>query len=455
MLLALALTALTAIIVAFVVLPLLRGGRPAPERSQFDRAVYRDQLRELQRDEARGLIAPAEAASARIEIERRLLAAADEGTAPNPARSAPSPLLAVALAVLLPGASVLLYLALGAPGVPDQPYAARAPERALAARGGHADLAKTVAALEAKLKQAPESDADWLLLAQSEAALGDWQKSADAYREAMRLTEQRPDIAASYGEMLVMAAGGIVTPRAREAFEAALARDGANAVARYYLALGDAQEGKAEAAIAAWQKLAAEQAADSPVRAELSQRIEETARAAGLPAPALAPPQAGPSAAQMAAAANMPAEEREKMIRGMVAGLAAKLAGSPDDVDGWLRLGRAYAVLGERDKAADAYEHAARLRPEDARIPLAEAEALLPDRRPETPVPARAVQLLKRADALDPRQPTALWYLGLAAAQQRDFAAADGYWQRLLALLPPDTDQRRAVAAALEALKRK
>ena len=457
MLLALALTALTALIVAFVVLPLMHSARPAPERGQFDRAVYRDQLKELERDEARGLIAPREAASARLEIERRLLAADDARSGAAAPSGAASPWLAVTLALLLPGAAVLLYLALGTPSAPDQPYAARSGERALAAGGGHGDMAKTAAALEAKLKQAPDNEGDWLLLARTEAALGHWQKSADAYGEAMRLTKGRPDVAASYGEMLVAAAEGIVTPRARAALSTALAGDPGNAVARYYLALGDAQEGKAQEAIAAWQKLAAEESADSPARAELKERIAETARAAGLPAPELATPQAraGPSPEQMAAAANMPPEERQKMIRGMVDALAAKLEGAPDDVEGWLKLGRAYGVLGERDKAVDAYERAARLRPEDAQIPLAEAEILLPDRRPDTPVPEKAVELLQRVDTLDPRQPAPLWYLGLAAAQKRDFAAAQGYWQRLLALLPPDTDQHRAVAAALEALRGK
>jgi len=118
-------------------------------------------------------------------------------------------------------------------------------------------------------------------------------------------------------------------------------------------------------------------------------------------------------------------------------------------------LGRAYGVLGERDKAADAYEHAASLKPDDAAILVAEGEALLPDHRPQTAVPERVVTLMKRAETLDPKQPAALWYLGLAAAQQRRFEEATGYWQRLSTALPADSDQHKAVMAALEAIKGK
>lgn len=455
MLLAVALAVMTLVVIATVVLPLMKGARPAPERGAFDRAVYLDQLRELDRDLARGLIDDVQARTARLEIERRLLASAAESEPPAAAKGG-SVALAFGLALLVPAAAVLIYLAVGSPGVPDQPYAERGPERALAAAGnGHGDLEKTAAALEAQLKADPSNDAQWLLLARTEAALGHWQKSAEAYRAAMRLTHDRPDVAAAYGEMLVMAADGIVTARAHDILAAALQRDPGNVAARYYLALAAAQAGDAETAIAAWQKLAAEQPADSPLRNELKTRIAEAAQSAGIAVPALAPPAAGPSAAEIAQLQQMTPEARETMIRGMVAQLAEKLAAQPDDLAGWLRLGRAYAVLGEHDKAVDAYARAAKLKPDDPQILVAEAEALMPDPKPETPIPPQAVDLLRHAAAIDPQQPAALWYLGLAAAQQRNFDAATGYWQRLLAVLPPDSEQHRSVAEAIAAIKAK
>ncbi|HKW52531.1 MAG TPA: tetratricopeptide repeat protein, partial [Stellaceae bacterium] len=308
-------------------------------------------------------------------------------------------------------------------------------------------------ALEQDLQAHPEDAEKWLLLARSAATLGQWQKSANAYQKALALTKNRPDVASAYGEMLVFAAEGIVTPRAQEAFTAALARAPKDMAARYYLALAAAQAGDAQAAIDAWQKLAAD-VAEPELRDRLRARIAETASNAGIAAPKLAAP-AGPSAEDQTRAEQMTPEQRQQMIRGMVDGLAAKLKANPEDLDGWMRLARAYTVLGERDKAVDAYEQAARLKPDDTGIALAEADALIVDHSPQVPLPERAVALWRHVDTLDPKQPQALWYLGLAEAQQRHLAEASGYWQRLLPLLPEGSDQHKMVAAAIAALEGK
>ncbi len=454
MLLALALTLLTALVVGTIIVPVMRGTRSAPERAAFDRAVYRDQLKELEREAARGLISQDQAATARLEIERRLLAL---GTAPSaaPQGSAGNPRLAILLALILPGAALGIYLALGSPGLPDQPFAARQAERSVTAADGQLDLDKTVAALQEKLRANPESAEGWLLLARTQAARHRWQESADAYRRAMELAKGRPDIAASYGEMLVMAADGIVTPAAHEAFSAVATQDPGNAAARFYLALAAAQAGDAQTAIAGWQSLAAETPADSPLRSELQRRIGDAATRAGLAVPELAAPAPGPTERDVAAAGDKTPAQRQEMIRGMVEGLAAKLAAHPEDVAGWQRLGRAYSVLGEREKAADAYEHAAQLKPEDISMLLAEAEALLGGLKPEDPFPERALTVLKRIEARMPGQPAVLWYLGLAAAKARDFKGAEGYWQRFLAVTPPDSEEYKAVSAALATVQGK
>jgi cytochrome c-type biogenesis protein CcmH len=264
--------------------------------------------------------------------------------------------------------------------------------------------------------------------------------------------------------MLVLAANGIVTPAAHDAFEKSLARDPREGVARFYLAVADAQAGKADVAITAWQKLASEVPENAPMRTELQRRIAAAAASAGIAAPPLAAPAAaapataaapGPDAAQMSEAANMPPEQRQAMIRGMVERLATRLQTAPDDLDGWQRLGRAYGVLGERDKAADAYEHAATLDPKNVRIPLDEIDALLSDQAMEQPISDRVMALLHKAEALSPDEPEVLWYLGLAAAQTRKPDDAARYWNRLLAALPADAPERKTVSDALAALKTK
>ena len=453
MLLALALAAMTAIAVAAVVLPLMNGIRPVHERAAFDRAVYRQQLKELESDAARGLISESQMTAARLEIERRLLAADSQPAAPPP-RDAGGRLVAVALPLAMPALAAGLYLALGSPNVPDQPYAARESERTLVAKN-HLELAETASALEEKLTHDADDSQDWLLLARTQAALGQWGKSAEAYRRTIALTKGRPDVLAGYGEILVMAADGFVTPEARKAFDAALTGDPRSVAARYYLALGAAQAGQAKDAIDSWQALAAETAAGSPLREDLKARIAETARTANLPVPTLAPSAAvdGPTAEDMAQVAQMTTEQQHEMIKGMVAGLAAKLKANPDDPEGWLKLAHAYSVLGERDKAVDAYEQAATLRPNDPSIPLRAAESLIAEGTPDTPVPERVVALLRRVEAIDPKQPEALWYLGFAAVQRGHFAEAAAYWRRVLTVLPAQSEQYRTVSAALQTLK--
>lgn len=439
-----------------IIAPLLRGSRPVASRGSFDQAVYRDQLRELDRDIARGVITPADAEAARLEIQRRLLAADRlPATAPRLSRS---PILAGIVFLVVAGGSVGGYLWLGAPGMPDEPFAARKGEMARAS--GPSSLQQATAALAAKLKQNPSDAAGWLLYARSLSELNEWDQAEAAYRHAMDLGQNGPDVAADHGEVLVMQAGGTVTPAAEAAFRQVLAADPSNAMARYYLAVAAMQAGEPRQAIDGFQRLLAEMPADSPLRPQLGQKVAEAARAAGIPVPELAKgtaPEAtpGPTPEAMANAAGMSDEQRQTMIRGMVANLAAKQAADPGNLDGWLRLGQAYAVLHEPDKAADAFDRAAKLRPDDVSIPLQEIRALLGDQAPMDKLPPRVISLLKHVEATAPDEPLVLWYLGLAAAQDRRVDEARGYWSRLLARLPPDGDDAKMVKSAIDAIAKK
>lgn len=118
------------------------------------------------------------------------------------------------------------------------------------------------------------------------ASLDQWEKSIRAYEQVMRLVPNEPDVLAGYGEMLEMAADGVVTPAARKAFAVALARDPANDVARFYATLAAAEAGESQQAIDLWLKLLADVPEDSEMREEISRRITESAQIAGIPAPA-------------------------------------------------------------------------------------------------------------------------------------------------------------------------
>jgi len=473
MLLPLALALVTAMALVVVIAPLMKGLAGMPSRLDFDRAVYRDQLGELERDRTRGLVGEREAETARLEIERRLLAA-DRADRAQPSEGRALPVAAASIALVLAAGAGLLYAYLGSPGVPDQPAAMRETD---AATGGDADAGNGLQSLEAQVQAKPDDVEGWAALARAQANAGNWPQSIDAYTHAVALAPDRADLQSALGEAEVFAADGVVTPKASDDFKKSLAHNPQDGVSRYYLALADAQAGKTQAAIAAWQKMAAESPADAPVRAQLQQRIAEAARQAGIPVPPLAPPaQAvaqpappaatssapetaaappGPNAAQMAAAANMSPQDREKMIRGMVDQLAAQLKANPNDGDGWIRLARSYSVLGERDKSADAYAQAAKLDPANVQIKLGEVDALLDGDAMNQSIPPRVIALLHEVEAQSPQEPEALWYLGLAAAQSKNPTEATSYWNRLLAALPPDAPERKTVSDALAALNGK
>src|SRR5690242_12139490 len=277
--LALAILVTMVIVLALVLGPLLKPARAPATREAFDRAVYRDQLKELEREVARGAVAESEAATARLELQRRLLAADSEDKAAT--GGARKPLLAatIALAIVLIAGS--LYLQLGSPGLPDDPYAGRQAER------------DEVAQQQAQINQ----------------------------------------------------------------------------------------------------------------------------------------------------------------IRGMVAKLAEEMRQRPDDLEGWLRLGRSYAVLGQADDAAAAFAQAEKLKPNDPAVLMSEAQALMAGHSLSEPMAPQVIALLERIQTIDPDEPAVLWYLGLHAAQQGDFKTARADWQKVKDKMPPDSEEARTVGTALDAIK--
>jgi cytochrome c-type biogenesis protein CcmH len=275
----LALIGTTLIVLTLVLGPLLKPARAPVTREAFDRAVYRDQLKELEREVARGAVAENEAATARLELQRRLLAADSDDKAANAGTR--KPLLAGALALAIVLIAGGLYWRLGSPGVPDDPYANRQAER------------DQVAQQQAQLNQ----------------------------------------------------------------------------------------------------------------------------------------------------------------IRGMVAKLADDMKQHPGDLEGWLRLGRSYAVLGQPDDAAAAFAQAEKLKPNDPAVLMAEAQALMAGLPIAEQLTPQVVALLDRIQTIDPDEPAVLWYLGLHAAQQGDFKTARANWEKVKEKMPPGSDEARTVATALDAIK--
>lgn len=347
---------------AFAVLwPLGRQG--APRRAGGERAVYRDQLTEVERDRKSGLIGEAEADAARIEISRRLLAAAEgDGTGRGSLRL--RRIVAVAALVCLPLVGTGLYLKLGTPALPDFPLAERA--RAPVATDS---LERLVAQVQAHLETSPRDGRGWEVLAPVLARLGRDQEAVTAFRNSIAYNGETASRRADLGEALVVAAGGVVTADASSEFRRAVELDSGEVKARFFLGLAAEQDGRTREAATAWRALLADAPADAawrPVVTAALARVEEGQGQQGEQGQEQAP---GPTSEQIAAADGMNTADRNAMIHGMVEGLAARLRDNGADVEGWLRLARAYMVLGQPDKARAARDDARKaLAADDARL---------------------------------------------------------------------------------------
>jgi len=327
--------------------------RRTPLHRGSDIAVYRDQLDEIIRDRAAGLIGETEAEAARVEVSRRLLAAADVADADTPVPEASARwhrrVTAVVALVLLPIGAVLLYLALGSPQLPGEPLAAR-----MSAPNENRSIESLIAQVEHHVEQNPNDGRGWEVLAPVYMRLGRFDDAVRAWRNTIRLNGSNAAREAEFGEAQVAAANGVVTANAKAAFERALAADGKNVMARFYMGTAADQDGRRADADKIWRELLADAPPGAPWVEVVRHAIEHDALpdTAANVSPAQTAP--GPNAADVAAVAQMRPEDRNQMIRGMVARLADRLKQDGNDVDGWERLLRAYMVLGERDKAHNA-----------------------------------------------------------------------------------------------------
>ncbi|OAF10738.1 c-type cytochrome biogenesis protein CcmI [Bradyrhizobium centrolobii] len=337
--------ALMTVAAIFAVLwPLGRGGRAErqdTENQGSEVAVYKDQLAEIERDLAIGLIAAPEAEAARVEIGRRLLAAAGSETAPAPRSNLKWRRAAAVLALVgLPLVAIAVYMPLGSPRLQDFPLAQR--DRA---PGMAQSLENLVVQVEQHLEKNPTDGRGWNVLAPVLERLGRYDDAVRAYRNSLTYNGESAERRSDLGEALTATAGGVVTAEAKTEFERAHALNAEDPKANYFLGLAAEQDGRKDDAANIWRALLAKAPADAPWRPLVQSSLARVG--GGSTAPAL-------SDETMAAAKDMNEGDRGAMIRGMVERLANRLKQNGDDVDGWLRLVRAYLVMGDRDKAMGA-----------------------------------------------------------------------------------------------------
>lgn len=385
--------ALAIVVLALLLAPLLRERRArTDDPAAYDLAVYRDQLAEVERDLARGVIAEDVAIRTRLEVSRRILEA-DRAAGHVSHGQAPRGLTVVMIgvtAVLMVGGSFALYDYLGAPGYGDLPLQTRL-DAAETLRQNRPDQATAEASAVGRLPPPAVPDAQYgelmdqlreavaerqddlrgfELLAQNEASLGNFAAAhaAKARVIALKGEDATANDYADLTDMLVLAAAGYVSPEAETALSEALARDPSNGAARYYQGLMFLQTGRPDIAFGVWRRLLESSAADAPWVPALRAQIEDAAFRAGqtydLPplgaapmAPA-APMLPGPDQGQIEAAGEMSLEERMAMIEGMVEGLSERLATEGGTPDEWGRLVTALRVMGQSDRAYAIWQEA-------------------------------------------------------------------------------------------------
>ncbi len=354
----------------FMLSPLAGGPQSNVDRDAGEMAVLRDQLAEVERDQARGLINETEARDAGIEIKRRILAMSN--ARPDRKRVTERGGWILGVAIVVVGATgVGLYTQFGQPGMPSMPFAERSEEREASAQ--MVELAEELRTRLIASENGGPHDG-WILLGQTYMRMSNYAGAVEAFNVAASLPEATSSTFSQAAEAMVAAENGVVTPPAQAAIDRAVEMDPLNPAAVYYQAISLEQGGRG---VSAYEVLVDRVRLETEITpwmeffiARINQIGERIGRPAVGPAMLLAGGDGapGPNADQVAAAADMSPEERAAFVQSMVDGLAARLEEEPDDLDGWLRLANAYRVLGNDAAARNA---------------LSQAEPLLPETGPE------------------------------------------------------------------------
>lgn len=338
----------------------------AADTAAADIAVYKDQLKEVAADEASGTLAVGDAESARSEIARRLLrtttAAESARTPERGGRYRFATWTSIVTSIALPIASLALYLTYGTPGLPGDPLSARLAETADTQKPN--DL---IAKVEARLRQHPDDGTGWSVIAPVYYAMGRYADAATAYANAMKLVGETPERLQGFANARIRTENGIVSEDARKALERILVLAPDKKEPRIWLALAKEQDGKIAEAAADYRKLIDEAPTDAPWRKVIEARLasltpggeKKSATDNGEKSASAETTASQPSAAPDASAvAALSPEERQAFITRMVDGLAARLKSDGSNSAGWLKLIRAYQVLGRRDDAMKALSDA-------------------------------------------------------------------------------------------------
>jgi cytochrome c-type biogenesis protein CcmH len=254
---AIASTLIVVVVCAFLFLPLWFGGRRASspgERQAANVDVLRDQLADLERDRREGTLAEADFAVARQELQRRLLDEVDSSAseAAGVAEDGPSHKTAIALMLLLPITTLLLYALLGKPEALDPARTAPPPAQAAMTQE---QIDEMVARLATRMESNPDDMQGWLMLARSYKSLGRYDDAVKAYAKAEKVVNDDPDLLASYAETIAMAGGEGLAGKPRQLVERALKIDAKHGHSLFLAGAAAMQANETKQAITHWEAL--------------------------------------------------------------------------------------------------------------------------------------------------------------------------------------------------------
>lgn len=396
--------AMTAIVALVVLAPVWRGRAGSEPAAAYDLRVYRDQLREVDRDLERGVIQPDDAQRLRAEIGRKVLDADRRLAEARPAGPQRGGVVAAVLLVALLAGGFALYMREGVPGAPDMPIAERfaaaeaayrdrpsqAEAEAAAAPRPPVDLSEAdpawldlVDQLRAAVAQNPDDPRGLSLLVTNEMRLGNIAAAREAAERLVAVQGDQPDPTdlMRLATLMIEAADGLITPEAEQLLVRALRIDPTQPQARYLLGVLQIQNGRPDRAFPLWRRLLEEGPESASWIPPIRAAIGDLAWLAGMgdyvpPEPVETPlPLPGPDAASIEDAMALPEADRQQMIEGMVAGLQSRLSAEGGTPEEWARLIQALSVLGRPTDARAIWDEA-QVRfagSETALAPIAEA----------------------------------------------------------------------------------
>lgn len=358
------------IALGMLLIPLFRNRNEEVETKKHTQNmdVYKAQLQELDTDLKSGALSETEAASARLEIERRLLKTEEnqEKTDKKHPTETSGTMLVMVTTIVLLGATGF-YLNIGMPGMQDFPLKEQKHSTAALAKENKAsaDIITEISEIKTHLSQNPDDIKAWRALGQNQGKLKKWSEAAQAFQRWYELEPDNINAAVTYGESLIMLSDGRVGPAALLTLKRARNMQPQHPAVRHYLALAQYQSGNIEQALASWEKLAADSEAGAPWLRPLRGWIRQAQKDLGIEtienktaAPRL-------SEAQQKALTEMSPSEQTEMIRGMVGRLQDKMDQNPENIEGWFRLAQAYGVLGQKGDAIKSLEMALKYAPDD------------------------------------------------------------------------------------------